>query len=468
MVTILSKKNKIRERLIYLEKREYFHRKLWSKLNLKPPFPQLEKFINAWYNGAQYMLLDCGRRSAKSITSATFLATEANFGPTGARAKRHLMHTGPETDETSKIGEFLWKWLVEEKAIGNSPQKRGTSETNRTIEYPYKTIIRGKTTKSETGREPKHLQGGYQYGIVEDEAASDSQIVYPQYLLPMIGEVSGWIVRPSTPKGLLNHFYGDYCDWKERMESGDPRYYVGHWTSYDNPYIDHAWIEDFRQYCERAGQMELWYQEVMADFTSLSGGVYKKFRASKGDQPWHVGDYPYIPGLPVCIGLDWGTDHPFAAEFGQIVEGDRMRVFHEISKRDGDSPDWRDWVCEYLLSIGLKPVDVEMCYCDPSGLAAKKTFERAGFTLFEAYTGDKFPLNKRKEGIIEVNNLISETRFPKLQIDQSCQKLIFGIQSYKWGTSNEPVKKDDDEVDALRYLIMGRLGLTSTREIQFY
>lgn len=451
------------DRVEFLVKRQYHSEAMLKRLNITP-FPKQRELLKAFYNGADRLLLRWGRRAAKSVTVAICGASEMSFGPTGILPQRLFLHTGPDTDTTDRVGNYLYKWLGDEKMLGQSK----ASKRERYIEFPWNARIEGKSTKADAGRDPSHLLGDANAGIGSDEYAMIQAMVLNQYYLPSLMDTQGWLMLISTPRGKRNHMYETEKLWRAEMEAGNPRYYVSHATSYDNPYNSREWLAEQERMYIAAGQEDLWAQEFLAEYTSVSGAVYKKFTEYKGDEQWHVGDYPYNPDLPVVIGIDWGTDHPFVALFGQVVEGDRMRIFHEISERGGDSPDWRDWVTDYLDSINLKPHDVEMCYCDPSGLAAKKTFERTGFNLFQSYPDDKRSLNDVNDGIIEVNNLISEQRFSKLQINNTCQNLVFGIQSYKWGVNNKPKKVDDDEVDALRYLVMGRIGLTSSQEIVFF
>lgn len=428
------------------------------------PFPKQREILRAFYNGADRILIRAGRRFSKSVIMSVCGASEMPFAPTGMLPQRLFLHTGPDKDVTDRVGSYLHKWFDTEKVLG----KCRASERERFVEFPWRARVDGKSTEAKTGKDPVHLLGEGNAGIGSDEHAMIQAMVQGQYFLPSLADTEGWLMLIATPRGKRNHLYETEKLWRAEMEAGNPRYAVFHATSFDNPYLSREWLAEQERMYLAAGQEDLWAQEFLADYTSVSGAIYKKFIEYKGDEQWHVGDYPYNPELPVVISVDWGTDHPFVALFGQLVEGDRMRIFHEISERGGDSPDWRDWVADYLDSIGLRPHDVETCYCDPSGLSAKKTFERAGFTLFRSYKDDKRSLNDVNDGIIEVNNLISELRFPRLQIDNSCRNLIFGVQSYKWGPNNKPKKVDDDEVDALRYLVMGHLGLTASQDVIFY
>lgn len=463
MVTILSRTNFIRERLIYLEKREYFHRKFWNDTGLEKPFPQQQSVINAWYNGADHILLKCGRRSAKTITGASFIPPDAKFRPTGALPIRHILHTGPVTEVRDRVGQFLWSWMNNRQLIGKLA--KGSSETKRLIKTTWNCEIRGKTTKSEAGKKPLHLQGDAQYGILEDEAASDAPIVLPQFLMPMVGDVSGWLLLASTPKGRLNHYYATYKDWKARMDAGDPRYYVGEWTSYDNPYINQQWIEDYREFCEATNQMELWHQEVMGDWTSLSGAIYKGLKPTVAGSPWHVNpNATYIPELPILMGFDWGKN--FRCVFGQRVDGDRLRVFDLVADVIEDPNAQLEMVVNTLRkNTGMEWEEavrqVQIAYGPPDGTTMIGLFRNAGFHMFKPSPRQKTPLNAVEPGINQVQLLMSAQTMPGIEINpNTCYTLIEELQAYERNPkTQQPIKEDDHSCDALRYLVQGEFGL---------
>lgn len=463
MVTILSRTNTVRERVIYLETREHFHRKFWIGSGLKPPFPQQKATIEAWYSGADHILVKGGRRSAKTITGASFIPPEAQFRPTGALPKRHILHTGPAAEVTDRVGQYLWSWIHDRELIGKVA--KGSSEPKRLIKMPWQAEIRGKTTKSEAGRLPYHLQGDAQYGILEDEAASDAAIVLPQFLMPMIGDVSGWLMLTSTPKGRLNHYYDTYKDWKARMEAGDPRYYVGEWTSYDNPYIDHQWIEDYKQFCQATNQMELWYQEVMGDWTSLSGAIYKGFKPTIAGSPWHVTpEAVYVPGLPILLGIDWGEN--FRCEFAHKLDGNRIRIFDEIAQKIDDPNAQLELViarlCEHTGMEWEKAVrEVYTAYCDPSGLTMIALFANAGFNVFRPNPKQKTTLNAVEPGINQIQLLMSRSDMPGIEINpNTCYTLIEELLGYERNPkSQQPIKDRDHSCDGCRYLVQGEFGL---------
>lgn len=443
----VNERENYKQRLQFLIKREIIANHYWPKLGLKKPPPKTQAILDAWLNGAVYLDINAGRRSTKTITGAMIALPEMCFGPDGALPQRLLLHTGPEFDITDRVGAYLWKWIVQEQLFGFRPKP--ASERERFIQLPWGAKVAGKTTK-----EPTSILGEGLVGILSDEHARNKPEILPQYYLPPLADCGGWLMNMTTPRGRLNHSYDTHMKWKAKMESGDPRYFVQHMTSYDNPYVDHQVFDDFKEYCERTGQIELWYQECMAEYTSLAGAIYQHFAPEKSGQDWHVTTVDYIPGIPISMGIDWGTDHPFVCIFGQVVDGDRLNVFDVISESGLDPNQQLDRVQSVL--DGRK---MDMAYCDPSGLGNKILFKNNGIWVFKPSIRNKSKLNDVKGGITEVNKLFARIHSPGLQIDRSCGKLIAGLQNYQWGTNEKPEKTNDDECDALRYLVMGAIGL---------
>lgn len=443
----VNERETYKQRLQFLVKREIIANHYWPRLGLKKLFPKQQAIIDAWLNGAQYLHINAGRRSLKTITGSMIALPEMCFGPSGALPQRLILHTGPEFDITDRIGSYLWKWIVRDQLFGFIPKP--ASERERFIQLPWGAKIEGKTTK-----EPTSMLGDGLAGILSDEHARNKPDIMPIYYIPTLADTGGWLMNMTTPRGRLNHSYDTHMDWKAKMESGDPRYFTMQVTSYENPYVDHQPFEDLRLYCERTGQEELYRQEILAEYTSLAGAIYKRFMPEKSGESWHVSTVDYIPDIPISMGIDWGTDHPFVCIFGQVIDNDNLNVFDMISETGLDPNQQIDAVLRILN--GRK---VDMAYCDPSGLGNKILFENNGIWVFKPSTRHKSALNDVKGGITETNKLFARVHSPGLQIDKSCVKLIEGLQNYQWGTNERPEKINDDECDALRYLVMGAIGL---------
>lgn len=453
------------DRTVMLVQRQMLADQFWPKLKLKKAPPHQQAVFDAWLNGAMYILLRWGRRSSKTVTGAKLFIPELGFKPPGSLPQRVLSHTGPNWEVTDRVFSYLKKWIKDDRIFGVEPR---VIDGNRIIELPWGARTEGETTHRDSG-EPDNLLGEGIVGRIGDEHARDKANVLDKYLMPPLFDTGGWIILISTPRGKLNHLYETEMLWKARMEAGDHRYFVSHATSYDNPYINHKALDEYRIKCEQTGSMDLFREQILAEYTSRSGSIYPQFRYEQNGKPWHVGHYPYIPGVPVDFGIDWGYDHPFVCLFGQVIDGDRLRIFAEISQRGLSPVDQCNRVMSKLDNIAAFEPDAEsiydimgMVYADPSGAASKKLFRDAGFSVWEPSKRDRTRINSVNDGIVEVRKLLSRPDITGLEIDKSCVNLIKGIQNYVWSDKAQlerPVKIDDDECDALRYYVMGAIGL---------
>ena len=97
----------------------------------------------------------------------------------------------------------------------------------------------------------------------------------------------------------------------------------------------------------------------------------------------------------------------------------------------------------------LEPYSVKNLYIDPSAEAFQLELRRRGLHVVHAN-------NSVEDGI---SIMTSEMKKGNLYVCQECTNTIREIQSYVWDSKaadkgyDEPLKKDDHAVDALRYAI---------------
>ena len=448
-----------------LLQRRYWQKRIRAVTKYSPHSEKQNSVHTAIDYGATRIAELAGRRWGKTMAGADECVIEFPFGPIKQLPIRHTWIVGPEFDVTDPVFEYVWDWAVDKRCInGVLPPKKSARE--RYIEFPWKSRLSCLTTKN-----PDSLQGKGVVKIIGDEFADHKPDTLRTYLEPVTADTNGVIVLISTPDGPLNHFTATYDDWTEQAVT-DPKYHTLMATSWENPELSRDWLESYRETCERTGSMDIYLQEIMAQIVARSGSIYKQFEPMKDGQPWHVGHYPYVPGVPVEFGLDWGYDHPFVALFGQVIDGDRLRIFAEISQRGLSPVDQRNKVMSKLDDIAAFDPDAEniyeimgALYADPSGAASKKLFRDAGFNVWEPPSKLRTQINSVNDGIVEVRKLLSRPDIPGLEIDISCVNLIKGIQNYVWSDKaqlEKPVKINDDECDALRYFVMGAIGLHSS------
>lgn len=190
---------------------------------------------------------------------------------------------------------------------------------------------------------------------------------------------------------------------------------------------------------------------ILSEWVSAEGAVYDMYDEARNIIP--LGDVPRRTRL-LMVALDYGTTHATRAyalgiadidgvatliivdEFapGTATVGEHARLFD--AWLDGLAAEWGGW---------------EWTAIDP----AAATFKAEMFSL-----GRQDVMNAHNavlSGIQTVQSLFYSRRLKIVR--ERCPKLIGAIGGYMWSTKatekgrTEPVKENDDEVDALRYVV---------------
>jgi PBSX family phage terminase large subunit len=259
---------------------------------------------------------------------------------------------------------------------------------------------------------------------------------WQEILRPTLTDLRGGATFISTPNGF-NHFYDLYG-----MEAKDPDYKSFHFTTYDNPFIPKDEIDKAKQELTE----DRFAQEYMADFRKSEGLVYKEFMRSR-----HV--FRKIPENYVKVfgGVDFGFTNPTAAV---TIKKDKYAVYwvtdewYKTSQTDAQTAD-------YVAALKWNE-----CYPDPESPAAIEELRKRGVNVREVVKNK----DSIKNGINTVRELFKSNR---LRIHESCQNLIWELETYSYPDSkpglNEPenpVKENDHALDALRYALSMDNALT--------
>lgn len=281
--------------------------------------------------------------------------------------------------------------------------------------------------------------------VVLDEVASMRNFweLWQEVVRPTLTDRKGEALFISTPKGY-NHFYDLYQLETVGLDGGpgDPDFKSFTYTSYDNPTIPAEEIDKARSQLTE----DRFAQEYLADFRKTEGLVYKEF-----DRNRHIfDDLPMVQFTETISGVDFGFNHP--------------AVSHSI-KKDNDGNYWvaDEWykrgqtdmqIAEYVSAKSFGKV-----YPDPENAGGIQELKNHGVNVREVIKGP----GSVKSGINVVRELLKAGR---LHIHRSCLNTIqeFEIYSYppkKAGASYEdenPLKENDDAMDALRYALMMDAG----------
>lgn len=249
--------------------------------------------------------------------------------------------------------------------------------------------------------------------------------------------------------GAMNPSYPDHIikQWIDKGEAGDSNYYSLHFTLPDNPYL----TESYKNRIKNSLSGLFYKRNYLGLWCLAEGAIFDFF-----DRSLHVVDRPPAAAEYYIAGIDYGTSNAFACVLlgvssGRYTQsGKRLWVEKEYywdSKREG-----RQKVnSEYARDVAafLEPYGVQQLYIDPSAAAFKAELVRFGL--------HPIPANNDVEDGIQM--MTSEMQKGNLYVMRNCTNLIREIESYVWDTKaaekgwDEPLKKNDHAVDALRYCI---------------
>ncbi len=273
----------------------------------------------------------------------------------------------------------------------------------------------------------------------------DEITLYPESIIDMID------TRLSNPHSMgfatMNPSYPSHKvkQWIDKAEAGDPNYYAQHYTLDDNPFVEESYKQRIRD-----SLSGLFYKRNYLGLWCLAEGAIFDFF----DRNIHVLSKPPRAADYWIAGIDYGVSNAFSCLVIGVSTGLRTQTgkcmwvekeFFWDCKKTGRqllNSEFADRVEEFI-----EPYAVKNIYIDPSALSMKLELQRRGMHVTEA-DNDVF------NGI---QVMCGEMGKGNLYVLKDCPNLIREIEGYVWDErksklgDDEPIKKADHAVDALRY-----------------
>jgi len=408
----------------------------------------------------RYMVVCTGKRGSKSITAAAEAVCELAF------RSRHLWAVAPSYHLTRNVFRWVWKWVVEQRCFGPDSIEYCHNTRDR-IDIRLKSALGGSIIEGKSAESPNSLMGVPVHLIVLDEAAFVEENVWLDKLEPDTLDYHGRTLFTSTPNG--RNWYEKYSlrgQTKDTRESGW-RFYTAPTTS--NPFIDPEWLESKRWQVPEL----LWKQNYMGLFEALAGLIWPDFspkHASDGGHLLNPADFD-LKDRTHGIAIDVGIQHPTAAVWGATDQKGDVVIYRDYSACESSYGEHADAIRDlntYPLSYGYISPDASRTQPTERNRKkdnAMKAFRRRGLRVRPAN-------NDVDLGISIVSEYLRASQFsecvdPKVHISTECTGLIEALGCYIWDTTrsgepkNCPRKKDDDLLDAFRYLMVSRPGYQS-------
>jgi len=195
-------------------------------------------------------------------------------------------------------------------------------------------------------------------GISCDEMDDWDEDIWPTIIRPNLMTYRAPAVIAGTPKGERYLFSLENAKKNVTIKGKKSREHIFktfHFTSYDNPALDRAELDDMVEEYKEKGQ-DYFLQEVMAEYIAPVGLVYKE---------WNMANFrkiSYDPLLPLHISFDWGVNDPTSIVWIQVGHGE-YRVIDYFESSDTA-------IEEIAAIIKSKPYKAAEMYCgDPAGKA---------------------------------------------------------------------------------------------------
>jgi len=288
--------------------------------------------------------------------------------------------------------------------------------------------------------------GNFQ-GLTMSLVYCDEMTLYPESIIDMIDSrlslpySRGFAaMNPSHPKHKIKQ-------WIDKAAIGDPNYYSLHFTLDDTPYVDQQYKDRIRDSSSgifyKRNYLGLWCLAEGAIFDFWDHKIYVKKRPPASADYW-------------VAGIDYGASNPFAClligvstgqntQTGKVMWVEKEYFWdHKKRERTKTNLELANDVQEFLQDY-----DIKSLYIDPSAASFKAELRKLGMRPIDAD-------NDVEEGIYK---LTSEMKRGMLYVCEGCKNTIREIESYVWDTKasekgwDEPLKKDDHCIDALRYVI---------------
>jgi len=377
----------------------------------------------------RFKVLNWGRRTGKST-----LAIHETLKQAMKKQGRYWV-ISPTYKQSKNI---YWRSLVNQ-IPKELIAKRNESEI-------FLELINGSYIELKGADQPDSLRGAGIQGVVLDEYAFMKPSVWEEIIRPMLIDSKGWAIFISTPNGF-NHFY----DIAEQAKEKDGWNYY-HATTYDNPYIDPAELDEERKHTDA----DTFAQEYLGEFKKVKGLVYPSF-----DRNVHVISHKDLPEEGThYLGIDFGYTNPTAAIFAVVDYDNNWFIYDEVYQSGLTTQQAAD-------TIKRRMKDEYFTGIVGDSAAAQEIANYANYDI------DVEPVSKTADSIrtgirlIQDRLVVQGNGKPKLFVSDHCKNLIWEFETYRYDQKHlekheedernlpeKPLKFNDHAMDALRYLML--------------
>lgn len=245
--------------------------------------------------------------------------------------------------------------------------------------------------------------------------------------------------------------------WIDYARDKDPSYYELQFTVDDNPFLPEQYKSDLKKSLSGV----FYKRNYLGMWCLAEGAIFDFF-----DRSLYVVDRPPRAGQYWIAGVDFGTNNAFACVLIGVYPQEKKWWVEKEYYWDAKKTGRQKLIHELAQDVHdfLYPYGVRLIYLDPSALPFKLELRHLGLHVVDK-------VNNEVEQGIQI--LTSEIKRGNLCIVNQCVNLIREIESYVWDPKrsekgyDEPLKKDDHAIDALRYAVATH-KISSFNEDEYY
>lgn len=413
------------------------------------PFDQQKQFLRSQKRKRGAF---AGKRGGKTEVGAVegIIHTERKIGYVPSEIDPYIgVIIAPTNDMLRRLS--LMKFLAYAK-----PFKFGMNKSNHEIKWHNGSIVYGLSADK-----PQRLEGIKANWIWLDEVFQMSEQIYTE-AQARVADTKGKIWVTGS---LGTQYTNPKSHWvyKNFFEKPDAETFSITWSTSENPYFPQEEVQRLKDSLDPRTYRQLFEIDWNVPGSAL---VYPDF-----DDANVIRGYSYNPGLETIIAIDWGWAHPMVALFFQYDRRtETVFLFDEIVGSGLTLQTLWDRIMAkqrvYVPTVGRFKVD--HWYCDIAGNQEREQSGQSNIAWFKQAPRNvhlKYRRTAVQYGLPIVRSYIKngmgQRRF---FIDETrCPKTLDGIRNYSYPEKNgviqneNPIKRDDDCADALRYFFVNHL-----------
>lgn len=279
----------------------------------------------------------------------------------------------------------------------------------------------------------KKVRGFTAYGALLNEGTALNEVYIKEVITRCSGSGAKIFIdtNPENPSHFIKKEYIDQAG--QKLESGKLNIDAIHFKMTDNTFLDPEYVESIK----KATPKGMFYdRDIEGKWVSGEGVIYKDFNPEVHCITMNEFNTKQI--IKWWYGLDWGYEHK--GSIVQMAEDQQGNIYlvREIAKQHQQI----EWWEEQMQSL-LK-VHKGLIYPDT---ARPEYVERFGARFNLGITNKSVV-----EGISCVAGYMKNNKF--FVVEENCPVFMEEIYQYVWNEkTGEPVKVNDDVMDAVRYAI---------------